>query len=141
MLYLSYGMNTNVEEMSIRCPNAISLGKCSLEDHRLVFCGHADVEESIGDTMECVLWDITTECEYSLDILEGYPHYYDKKMVDINYKGSVRQAMIYYMVGGYDNYRSPDAYYQSMLEEGYQYHGIPLSQIYEAVGFEVEFAT
>ena len=51
MLYLSYGMNTNVEEMSIRCPNAISLGKCSLDDHRLVFCGHADVEDTGSSTV------------------------------------------------------------------------------------------
>lgn len=135
-LMLAYGMNTNIEQMLLRCPNAINLGKCELDNHRLVFSGHADVEENIGDTVQCVLWDITDDCESRLDVLEGYPYYYDKKLVDIFYKNKICRAMVYYMVGGYLHYRPPTSYYQRMLEEGYQSHGIPLSQIYDAVGFD-----
>jgi hypothetical protein len=133
---LSYGMNTNITQMALRCPAAINLGICKLDNHRMVFSEHADVEESIGDTIYCVLWDITDECERILDKLEGYPNYYDKKRVDILYQNNLCQATIYYMTGGYTSYRPPTAYYQHMLEEGYQAHGIDLSQIYDAIGFD-----
>ena len=35
--YFAYGMNTNIGEMSIRCPLAINLGKCTLKNYELKF--------------------------------------------------------------------------------------------------------
>lgn len=136
MLYAAYGMNSNIDQMASRCPNAISIGRFDLKDHRLVFRGCADVEVSEGDVTQCVLWEITPECEAALDILEGFPDFYGKKYVDIQIGDENHEVMLYYMVGGGLGYRTPNVYYQNMLEEGYADHGLDLDQIYCATGFD-----
>ncbi len=139
MLYLAYGMNTHIDQMASRCPKAVSIGRVDIPDMRLVFRGVADVEYSYGDVLQTVLWDITPDCELALDMLEGYPTFYDKKYIDVEINGKTYEAMIYQMVGDRLDYSTPGSYYQQMLEEGYQDHGLELNQIYEAEGFcEVE---
>jgi hypothetical protein len=54
MLYLAYGMNTNIDQMASRCPGSVSVGRVDIPDHRLVFRGVAEtVLNRIG-------------CEYSM---------------------------------------------------------------------------
>lgn len=134
MLYLAYGMNTNIEQMAYRCPSAISYGRYDITDHRLVFRGVADAVYSPGDTLQCVLWDITRNCEEALDMLEGFPYFYDKKEVEVEFMGIKDYAMMYYMVNPY-NTSHPNHSYKEMLEEGYYVHGLDLEQIYQAEGF------
>ena len=139
MLYLSYGMNTNVEQMAARCPGSVSIGRVDIPDYRLVFRGVADIEESFGDVLQTVMWDITPDCELALYMIEGYPTFYGKKYVDVQVGSKTYQAMIYQMIGSRLDYSSPGRYYQTMLEEGYQDHGLDINQIYNAEGFsEVE---
>lgn len=133
-LYLAYGMNTNIEQMAYRCPSAISYGRYDIPDHRLVFRGVADAVYSPGDILQCVLWDITSNCEEALDMLEGFPYFYDKKEVEVEFMGIKDYAMMYYMVNPY-NTSHPNYSYQEMLEEGYYVHGLDLEQIYQAEGF------
>lgn len=134
MLYVSYGMNSNVNQMTNRCPQAISLGHIVVPDHRLVFRGVADAVYSVGDTLQCVLWDITDECEAALDILEGYPYFYDKKKVKVQFMNVSEEAMMYYMLADY-SIGNPSSSYLRLLEEGYSDHGLDLRQIYQAEGF------
>ena len=139
MLYLAYGMNTNIDQMAGRCPGSVSIGRVDIPDYRLVFRGVADIEYSPGSTLQTVMWDITPSCEDALDILEGYPTFYTKKYLNVEIGTKVYQAMIYQMVGDRLDYSTPSSYYQNMLEEGYQDHGLDLNQIYGAEGFyEVE---
>ena len=135
MLYLAYGMNTNIDQMAGRCPGSISIGRVDIPDYRLVFRGVADIEEHPGSVLQTVLWDITPACEAALDILEGYPTFYDKKYIHVEINGKFYKAMIYQMVGDRLDYSTPSSYYQNMLEEGYQDHGLTLDQIYGAEGF------
>jgi hypothetical protein len=136
---LSYGMNTNIDQMAGRCPGSVSIGRVDIPDYRLVFRGVADIEYSPGDELQTVMWDITPACEAALDILEGYPTFYTKKYLNVDINGKMYEAMIYQMVGDRLDYSTPGMYYQQMLEEGYQDHGLDLSQIYGAEGFyEVE---
>jgi len=139
MLYLAYGMNTNIDQMASRCPGSVSIGRVDIPDYRLVFRGVADIEYSPGDVLQTVMWDITPACEDALDILEGYPTFYTKKYLNVDINGKMYEAMIYQMVGDRLDYSHPNRYYQQMLEEGYQDHGLDLNQIYGAEGFcEVE---
>ena len=135
MLYLAYGMNTNVDQMASRCPNSISIGRVDIPDYRLVFRGVADVMESPGDILQTVVWDITSRCEAALDILEGYPTFYTKKYLDVKIGSKTYEAMIYQMIGDRLDYSHPSMFYQNLLEEGYQAHALDLNQIYEAEGF------
>ena len=139
MLYLAYGMNTNIDQMASRCPSSVSIGRVDIPDYRLVFRGVADIEYSPGDELQTVMWDITPACEAALDILEGYPTFYTKKYLKVDINGKTYDAMIYQMVGDNLDYSTPGSYYQNMLEEGYEDHGLDLNQIYGAEGFyEVE---
>ena len=136
MLYLAYGMNTNLDQMARRCPQAESLGRYDLHNFRLCFRGPADIEYSPGDSLQCVLWRITKDCERSLDLLEGYPTFYTKRYIPVSYNGVPQRAMIYQMVDfiGYD---PPGDGYVRMLDEGYRSHGLDTEQIYSAKGYQL----
>ena len=126
--YLAYGMNCNTDGMKRRCPAAQSLGKVTLKNHKLAFKVHCDAEYKPGASMECVLWRITDECEKSLDQLEGYPFYYDKKEVIVEHDGKTLRPMIYFMKD-HTGLDMPGEYYLEMVTEGYREHGLNIKQI------------
>lgn len=130
--YLAYGMNTNIEQMSNRCPAAKSLGIVQLTDHKLAFKTFCDAEKKIGAAMSCVLWSITEDCEQALDILEGYPDFYRKKEVTVNFCNRPITAMIYYMTDMYEKSQPSNSYLKAVAE-GYLRHHINLDQIYNAL--------
>lgn len=128
----AYGMNTNLEQMAIRCPTAESLGMATLPNYRFEFKRHATIEPDPGRETYGVLWNITEKDEKSLDMLEGYPIYYNKKMVTVIHEGKKLTAMTYLMYPDERLHMPSDSYYQ-MLEEGYQKHSVPISQIERAL--------
>lgn len=130
--YLAYGMNTNLMGMAQRCPNAKSLGKVVLNNHKLMFRHFCDVEMHKGHSMECALWLITDECENSLDRLEGYPDFYLKKEVDVMWENKKIKAMIYYMNDRYAP-SFPSEYYFEMVLQGYKSHNMNLNSLYTAI--------
>jgi len=123
--YFAYGMNTNVAEMTNRCPKAISLGKCVLENFELRFRTHADIDLVPGSYMEGVLWEITSECEHSLDKLEGYPYYYNKINVVVN-DDIVAMAYIMNVKGPQ---QAPSISYENCLIDGYTAHGLDVDKL------------
>ena len=129
MKYFAYGMNTNTAQMAARCPKAKSLGHATLMDHEFRFARHADIITDPEFVTHGVLWEITPDCELSLDALEGYPNYYLKKMVRVLHNGKSVECMTYYMAGDLvDEY--PSDGYLEMLMEGYKEHGVDNRQIY-----------
>ena len=130
--YLAYGMNTNKDSMQVRCPAAESLGKVTLKNHRLTFQRVCDAEYQPGASMECALWTITDECERSLDLLEGFPDFYGKKEVTVDWQGRKIRAMIYYMKDFY-GYEVPSEYYLNTVTQGYFQHDMPIMQIIESL--------
>lgn len=131
MLYAAYGMNTNLQQMEGRCPDAQSLGRAELPDYKLAFRGCADIETNLGGSMDVVLWNITEKCLDALDVLEGYPSFYTRYVVDVLHNGQWKPALIYKM-NACDLF-PPSASYLRMLVEGYSDHGCNLHQIYQAV--------
>ena len=131
MLYLAYGMNTNVAQMANRCPAAVSLGVAELPDYELVFRGCADIEPTPGSCMEGVLWDITDDCLAALDVLEGYPSFYTRYEVTVFHDSEWKTALVYKM-NAMDLF-PPNAGYLRMVFEGYSEHGADVTQIYRAV--------
>jgi gamma-glutamylcyclotransferase (GGCT)/AIG2-like uncharacterized protein YtfP len=130
--YLAYGMNTNLDSMKVRCPDAITLGVVLLEDHALNFKYFCDAEHKLGKSMECALWSITDKCEQSLDRLEGYPDFYLKKEVNVTYLNKTIQAMIYFMPE-HNELDFPSEHYFNMVCEGYEQHNMNLDSIYAAL--------
>ena len=131
--YFAYGMNTNIGEMSSRCPKAINLGRCTLKGFELKFRLHADIDQVEGSEMEGVLWDITEDCERALDRLEGYPFYYDKVEVivipdnPVNNMTRIR-AMAYTMTSK-GSEEAPSTGYEDCLVEGYTANGLNVDKL------------
>jgi gamma-glutamylcyclotransferase (GGCT)/AIG2-like uncharacterized protein YtfP len=132
MLYLAYGMNTNREEMQYRCPGARALGPARLLDHAFRFAVHADVVVSPGSYVDGVLWDITPECLAALDRLEGYPYYYNRAELEVEFEGHVFHAVTYFMLDGHEDSLPAQSYFDLVLE-GYCDHGVPVDQLRNAL--------
>ena len=131
--YFAYGMNTNLGEMTQRCPGAINLGRCTLKEYELKFRHHADIDYKHGSEMEGVLWDITEDCERALDRLEGYPYYYDKIEVVVNPATLVDNmthfiAMAYVMTSKGPE-EAPSTGYEDCLIEGYTANGLDVDKL------------
>ena len=92
--YLAYGSNLSVEQMSVRCPDAIYVGKAYIKNHRLALRGHGGpayftIEPFEGSVVEALVWKVNKEHEKALDRYEGYPNFYIKE----NMKVEVRNLM------------------------------------------------
>ena len=130
-LYFAYGMNTNKEEMAYRCPGARALGKAILPGYRLEFKSFATIVPNPKESVEGVLWTITELDELALDMLEGYPEFYDKKTVSVEHDNQSYIAMTYIMGPREQGYAPSDGYY-SMVSEGYQAFGLNQRQLLDA---------
>jgi gamma-glutamylcyclotransferase len=130
-LYFAYGMNTNKEEMAYRCPGARALGKAILSGYRFEFKSFATIVPSSKETVEGVLWTITETDESALDVLEGYPEFYDKKTVSVKHDNRSYIVMTYIMNPCEKGYAPADGYY-SMVSEGYQTFGLSQQQLSDA---------
>lgn len=131
-LYFAYGMNTNVDGMAGRCPRAVSHGHAVLLNHAFRFSGPADVVKAQGSNVDGVLWTITEECLRSLDTLEGYPYYYNRRYLTVVHQGRLVKALTYFMNPGHTD-GPPSQGYFDMVEEGYKIHGVPTEQLYNAL--------
>ena len=78
-LYFAYGANMHPGQMEWRCPGAQAQGAFVLRDWELQFYSHATIEPRRGAQVAGVLWEITSDCEASLDAFEGFPNYYTKR--------------------------------------------------------------
>ena len=84
-LYFAYGSNINLDQMACRCPDAQVVGPVTLENYELLFRrgGCATIMPCEGGKVHGLLWSLTPDCERSLDRYEGYPRFYDKRMVTV----------------------------------------------------------
>ena len=117
MFYLAYGMNTNREAMAYRCPKAKPMGGFYLPNHRLIFRGVADFRVDKDAILPVVLWQITDDCLAALDMLEGYPDHYDRRVIN-------REWIIYDMNGNKNHLYKPSGGYYNMIQDGYKYFGL-----------------
>tara|TARA_R100000935_G_scaffold58082_1_gene93804 strand:- start:846 stop:1247 length:402 start_codon:yes stop_codon:yes gene_type:complete len=116
MLYMAYGMNTNRDAMSVRCPKAKPLGGFYLPDTRLVFRGVGDIMPDKEAICPVVLWDITPDCLRALDNLEGYPTFYGRRKMN---SGWITYEMVYK-----SRTKEPNGGYYKMIEDGYKDFGL-----------------
>lgn len=101
-LYIAYGSNLNLAQMTARCPSARVYAKGVLNNWELVYRGakrnsHATIERKSGSTVPVLVWEIQPIDEYRLDIYEGYPRYYFKKNIMVDIEGKKKKAMVYIM--------------------------------------------
>lgn len=131
-LYAAYGMNTNLNEMSHRCPTAVCLGPAQIKNHEFVFRTHADVQYKQNAKCDIVLWEIDDTCLKALDSLEGYPYYYTRFNVKVKFGKRTVNALVYQM-NDQSYVQEPSRGYLDMVREGYQQNGVPTDQIDHAI--------
>ena len=132
MLYFSYGMNTNVQEMHSRCPGGQSLGHSRLINYAFRFAQHADVVKCNGSYVDGVLWEITTDHLNSLDQLEAYPYYYNRRELRVAIANRTAMAIVYFMQPGHVDHPPNDYYFNSVVQ-GYTQHEVPVDQLYNSL--------
>lgn len=141
-LYIAYGSNLNVEQMTCRCPTAKVYGKAILKGYRLLFKGRPDnayltIEPKVGGEVPVVIWDIKLSDEISLDRYEGYPSFYYKEDIPVELEtGEVVEAMVYIMTNKIRdriNLNLPSEYYLNAVSEGYEEFGFDLKYLEEAI--------
>ena len=130
--YFGYGMNTHPEQMAKRCPDATLVGVAYLNDYRLVFRNHADVEINPGTIVSGVLWEVSDKDMIALDRLEGFPSYYLRHRVLVETQTESYIAWVYSM-NDQDYELTPSTSYYDMCTEGYKHHGVPTAQLVEAM--------
>ncbi|NSL53351.1 gamma-glutamylcyclotransferase family protein [Calidifontibacillus erzurumensis] len=136
-IYLAYGSNLNLKEMSSRCPSASILGSSELLGYRLLFCGESGSAEATivkqkDGRVPVLLWNIMPSDEEALDLYEEYPEVYRKEFVNVHFKGEWVSAMVYIMnekmpLG------EPDRTYYEVIRQGYLDAGFDLSILDKAV--------
>jgi len=118
--------------MAQRCPAAVPLGHAIIKNYRFRFAVHADIVPQANAYVDGVLWEVTDKCIESLDQTEGYPFYYDKKIVTAKHNNADVDTLVYVMVDREQDIEPGKSYYQ-MCMEGYLENGIPTSQLSEAL--------
>ncbi len=128
MQYFAYGSNMNTSEMQQRCPQSTPARKYQLSGFRLVFKYYADIAPAEGCTVHGGLWQITQDCEASLDRYEGYPSFYGKYYQD--------GIMFYRMQETYRDYESPAIWYLKTVIQGYKDFGLTQNDFEESLGVQ-----
>jgi hypothetical protein len=136
-LYIAYGSNLNLEQMTQRCPTAQAVGTSVMKDWRLIFRGGntgavATVERFRGSSVPILVWQLQPQDEAALDRYEGWPHLYRKETLRIRLNGKTVESMIYIM-NEIRPYGLPSPNYFSIIREGYISSGFDIGILHKAV--------
>ena len=135
-VYLAYGSNLNMQQMTRRCPEAKAWGATFLRDWRLAFhggSGHAvaTIVPRKGDDVPVGLWSITAKDEKALDAYEGYPGLYRKETVKVPWGKRTVSAMVYVM--NHDKIGFPSKPYFETIFEGYEDFNLDPEPLFQAL--------
>jgi gamma-glutamylcyclotransferase (GGCT)/AIG2-like uncharacterized protein YtfP len=120
--------------MKVRCPRAKVHAPVTLRNYTLKFNGVASIGRRNGAEVKGVLWDITPECERSLDRYEGYPRLYGKMNVTVyTDDGEKIRAMVYVMTAEHDKPAIPSRGYYDGIETGFWQNDIPTDTLETAL--------
>lgn len=123
-IYIAYGSNLNLKQMAQRCPTAKVLGTSELKDYEIIFRGsktgaYANIEPCKGKTVPILLWTVKNSDEQALDRYEGYPVFYEKEPMEVEFNNEKVTAFAYRMTPGHQLGIPTDFYINTILE-GYE---------------------
>ena len=135
-VYLAYGSNLNIEQMSFRCPDAKPWGATVLPDYKLTFWGGwgsavATIVSCKGCSVPVALWSISSSDEKALDAYEGFPRLYRKEYLPLKWGGRHVRAMVYIMNQGLAN--PPGRGYFATILKGYRDFDIHPEPLFRAL--------
>lgn len=136
-LYIAYGNNLNITQMSYKCPGSRIFGVGKIENYRLIFkaagvCAYATIEPCEGNFVPAVIWEIGQGEEERLDGYEGFPTHYFKQNIDVTLADRKVEGMTYIM-NEKAHYARPGWQYFNSVLEGYRRFGLEEYKLYEAL--------
>ena len=133
MLYFAYGSNLCVDQMRRRCPRAKKVQKLYMTEAKLVFRGVADMTLAKDSMVPGGVWEITKECERTLDQHEGVRQgLYIKRYVPLPQNGVKRDCLLYQMKV-HRGIQPPTDKYIDLIERGYDDFGLDKAYLNEAL--------
>ena len=144
--YLAYGSNLNKAQMAHRCPGAVAIGTTKIPGYKHVFRrGYLTIEPDPEGSVDVGIWHITDDDEARLDVYEGFPKFYHKKLMAVHWPGDSEleiMALVYIMNDGFPIQRSGREYRRT-VGQGCKDFGIPLGPIIDADldAYDVERST
>lgn len=141
-LYVAYGSNLNLEQMSYRCPTAKLITTGEIKNYELQFKGRpnssfATIAPKENSSVPVALWEINPLDELMLDRYEGYPNSYFKEDVNVNVGGKEVPAMVYIM-NLKQNFGIPSEGYYDTVAQGYLDCGLDIDVLNKAVNDSAE---
>ena len=135
-IYVAYGSNMDLVQMAHRCPQAELLGQGMMKDWQLLFKGsrtgaYATIERKSGREVPVLLWKISKADEHWLDIYEGCPSFYYKKIVEAQTESGTVSGMAYIMHEE-RNLGIPTMQYYNVLARAYENFGFDLQILQKA---------
>ena len=146
--YIAYGSNLNVQQMKWRCPDARIMGTGELKDWRLLFKGsktgaYLTIEKCEGYSVPFAVWEVSASDEAALDRYEGFPSFYYKQELPLEYKG-IRTARKHktngfvYIMHEDRPVGMPSKHYVEVCAEGYMTFGFNYERILESLRYSKE---
>ncbi len=133
--YIAYGSNLNVRHMQRRCLDASPIGTAVILDYQLLYkgsktCAYLTIEPKKGGIVPIVVWEISYEDEKKIDVYEGWPTLYYKKMLHLPVKKNdgkiVELDAFVYIMHEENPIGIPTPFYTRICEEGYKHFGFDL---------------
>ena len=123
-VYIAYGSNLNMAQMEHRCPLAEFLGVGYLNDWELIYRGsktgsYATIRPKPGKVVPVGLWNITRFDEKQLDIYEGFPSFYKKQNLSVEFETGEQIIGMAYIMDQNRKVGRPSEYYIDTVYQGY----------------------
>lgn len=132
--YFAYGMLTNKSFF----PEDKLISTGILKGYGFELFQHANIREDKDKIVHGAVWEISEEKLSYLDFIEGYPQYYNRKLVDVEVNGRIIKTYVYLMTDESREsclYTTPNSSYVKTMIEGYNQCGIDISQLYNELNF------
>lgn len=122
-LYIAYGSNLNLAQMSIRCPTATIYASGILKGWEIVYRGeptnsYATIQKKENSNIPVLIWNIQDADEQALDIYENFPILYNKEIIEVESNGINIKGMIYIMNQN-EKPGKPSISYIETIRQGY----------------------
>ena len=139
MLYIAYGSNINIQQMSFRCPRSKVIGTAMLKGWELEFRGVATIVPKKNSEVPVLLWELDPRDIPALNRYEGWPHLYRQEDIGVTVNGKAVAGMAYLMNRG--QISPPSQGYLQTIWDGYKENGMDTSYLVEAAARAFEYAS
>lgn len=138
-LYIAYGSNVNLSQMSHRCPTATLYAKGILQNQEIIYRGeptnsYATIRKKEGSSIPILIWTIQEADEKALDLYEDYPTLYNKETILVESNGTQIEGMIYIM-NQTEKPGKPSPSYIETIRQGYRDNSFDLELFEKTLEF------